>query len=285
MGVLELNGVDSKKVLATLDEPCSGVPRKRRRLDDLTAEERVLRRKLKNRVAAQTARDRKKARMSELECIVTQIERENHLLKTSNEELRARLQMVSEENIKLKDRFGLSPHSTSSDHEYAAPCPLPQSAKSSSKERIDVTDIISDTDQIVIKTEEGLPEYASFRNSEDINIIGQASKETEVDEVLSAIPFKVEECDSDIEDALSSVSGSSPSSPDSGIDGDTLEDICLFGDVPSLVGNSSIDEILINEGDVKSIAATLDPQIDDAVVDDMMWEDPFMELFPSLMAV
>ncbi|XP_065054890.1 uncharacterized protein LOC135683534 [Rhopilema esculentum] len=164
MGVLELNGVDSKKVLATLDEPCSGVPRKRRRLDDLTAEERVLRRKLKNRVAAQTARDRKKARMSELECIVTQIERENHLLKTSNEELRARLQMVSEENIKLKDRFGLSPHSTSSDHEYAAPCPLPQSAKSSSKERIDVTDIISDTDQIVIKTEEGLPEYASFRN-------------------------------------------------------------------------------------------------------------------------
>ena len=44
MGMLELNGVDSKKVLATLDEPCSGLPRKRRRLDDLTAEERVLRR-------------------------------------------------------------------------------------------------------------------------------------------------------------------------------------------------------------------------------------------------
>ena len=106
-----------------------------------------------------------------------------------------------------------------------------------------------------------------------------------MDEVLSAIPFKVEECDSDIEDALSSLSGSSPSSPDSGIDGDTLEDICLFGDVPSLVGNSSIDEILINEGDVKCIATTLDPQIDDAVVDDMMWEDPFLELFPTLIAV
>ena len=44
MGMLEVNGVDSKKVLATLDEPCSGLPRKRRRLDDLTAEERVLRR-------------------------------------------------------------------------------------------------------------------------------------------------------------------------------------------------------------------------------------------------
>ena len=89
---------------------------------------------------------------------------QNQLLKTSNEELRARLQMVTEENVKLKDRFGLSPHSTSSDHEYAAPCPLPQSSKSSSKERIDVTDIISDTDHIVIKTEEASPEYASFRN-------------------------------------------------------------------------------------------------------------------------
>ena len=44
MVLLDLTGVDSKKVLATLDEPCLGTPRKRRRLDDLTPEERVLRR-------------------------------------------------------------------------------------------------------------------------------------------------------------------------------------------------------------------------------------------------
>jgi len=163
MGMLEVNGVDSKKVLATLDEPCSGLPRKRRRLDDLTAEERVLRRKLKNRVAAQTARDRKKARMTELEEIVDKIEKENNLLKTSNEELRARLQMISEENQRLKGRLGVSPHTSSSDHEYAAPCPLSQTALTTEHSYRTISEQECDSNHIVIKTEEESPEYASFR--------------------------------------------------------------------------------------------------------------------------
>lgn len=121
--------------------------------------------------------------------------------------------------------------------------------------------------------------------SEDIKIPTEAIKEVEMDEVISPISIKVEECDSDIEDALSShASESSPSSPDSGIHGDSFEDLCIFGDVSGMVGNPTIDEILM-KGDVKNLATSIDPQMDEAVVDNMTWEDPFLELFPSLMAV
>ncbi|XP_048412335.1 X-box-binding protein 1 isoform X2 [Stegostoma tigrinum] len=58
-------------------QPAAGhVHRKRQRLTHLSPEEKALRRKLKNRVAAQTARDRKKARMSELEEQVLEMESE-----------------------------------------------------------------------------------------------------------------------------------------------------------------------------------------------------------------
>ena len=107
-----------------------------------------------------------------------------------------------------------------------------------------------------------------------------------MDEVTSSVLIKVEECDSDIEDALSScVSDSSPSSPDSGIHGDNFEDLCLFGDVSGLVGNPTFDEILMKGEDMKNLDTGIDPQIDETVVDNMTWEDPFLELFPSLMAV
>lgn len=62
--------------------------RKRQKLDHLTSEEKLLRRKMKNRAAAQNARDRKKAHMDELEIQVTELVRNSKKLAAENERLR-----------------------------------------------------------------------------------------------------------------------------------------------------------------------------------------------------
>jgi len=84
----------------------NGEPKKRKRLTNLTPEERLMRRKLKNRVAAQTARDRKKQRMDELETMLTQIEAENKRLQAENNALRIKTGKLTTENIQLKERLG-----------------------------------------------------------------------------------------------------------------------------------------------------------------------------------
>jgi len=80
-------------------------PRKRRRLTHLTPDEKMLRRKLKNRVAAQTARDRKKALMTELEEKVAQLEEENKQLRKQNSTLKEASTSLAQENAALKSRL------------------------------------------------------------------------------------------------------------------------------------------------------------------------------------
>jgi len=82
-----------------------GIPRKRRRLTHLSPDEKLLRRKLKNRVAAQTARDRKKALMTELEEKVAQLEEENKLLRKQNQSLKITSTSLADENAQLKLRL------------------------------------------------------------------------------------------------------------------------------------------------------------------------------------
>ncbi|GMS88532.1 hypothetical protein PENTCL1PPCAC_10707 [Pristionchus entomophagus] len=65
--------------------------RKRERLTTLSADEKMARRKMKNRVAAQTARDRKKERTCGLEDAVKDLLDENKRLREENASLMARL--------------------------------------------------------------------------------------------------------------------------------------------------------------------------------------------------
>ena len=66
-------------------------------------------RKLKNRVAAQTARDRKKQRMTELEDMIEILEQKNNELLTENEVLRQSAASLTKENTQLKQRLEMSP--------------------------------------------------------------------------------------------------------------------------------------------------------------------------------
>ncbi|KAL6086696.1 hypothetical protein STEG23_034050 [Scotinomys teguina] len=91
--------------------------RKRQRLTHLSPEEKALRRKLKNRVAAQTARDRKKARMSELEQQVVDLEEENQKLLLENQLLREKTHGLVIENQELRTRLGMDSLATEEDPE------------------------------------------------------------------------------------------------------------------------------------------------------------------------
>jgi len=75
--------------------------KKRQRLTHLSAEEKMMRRKLKNRMAAQSARDRKKLKMEELEQEIIQVKAQNEKLKNENALLKENARVLLEENRKL----------------------------------------------------------------------------------------------------------------------------------------------------------------------------------------
>lgn len=97
------------------DKGDSGTPvRKRANLDHLTPEEKLMRRKLKNRVAAQNARDKKRLRMEEMERLIQVLQEEKRHLRMENEKLLAMNRALASENEKLqtvKDEMPPSPDS------------------------------------------------------------------------------------------------------------------------------------------------------------------------------
>lgn len=83
-------------------------PRKRKRLTHLTPEEKIMRRKLKNRVAAQTARDRKKMRMETLEETLQKVQNQARELLNVNIQLLARAESLENENKVLREKLGIT---------------------------------------------------------------------------------------------------------------------------------------------------------------------------------
>ncbi|GAB1602285.1 hypothetical protein Ahia01_000507600 [Argonauta hians] len=89
----------------TSSSSSGSAPRKRRRLTHLSPEEKIQRRKLKNRVAAQTARDRKKAQVSDMEIAIEKLQAENRRLVQQNMALQKQTGALSSENKELRTRL------------------------------------------------------------------------------------------------------------------------------------------------------------------------------------
>lgn len=101
----------------------NSAPRKRERLNNLTAEEKLNRRKMKNRVAAQTARDRKKERSHRLEEAVENLLSESALLRAENCNLLNENQRLRRENEALLNQ---SNQNTNNGNESLSVIPMQQ---------------------------------------------------------------------------------------------------------------------------------------------------------------
>merc|ERR1719216_724169 len=107
---------DIKDIKEEEDEEDFTPVRKRANLDHLSPEERLMRRKLKNRVAAQNARDKKKSQCEEMEKMINQMKEDRQKLLDENSRLQkinSKLQLdnvsLQEENTELKQRLGINP--------------------------------------------------------------------------------------------------------------------------------------------------------------------------------
>jgi len=108
--------LDIKKEDEEEEDGSNGPVRKRANLDHLSPEERLMRRKLKNRVAAQTARDKKKAATDSMEKQLAdlKVQLEESLATTaklmeSNNQLQLDNAALQKENLELQSRLGSLP--------------------------------------------------------------------------------------------------------------------------------------------------------------------------------
>ncbi|CAF4844207.1 unnamed protein product [Pieris macdunnoughi] len=109
-------------------------PSRKRRLDHLTWEEKMQRKKLKNRVAAQTSRDRKKAKMDEMESKINHFMAINERLVKEVKDLKAMNERLLSENTSLKTAartVAKAPGPAASPQQKEGPSPAIRAARAS----------------------------------------------------------------------------------------------------------------------------------------------------------
>ncbi|KER24016.1 hypothetical protein T265_08225 [Opisthorchis viverrini] len=94
-----------RRPIARCDQLESCSPRKRARLDYLTEEQKIIRRKILNREAAQKARDKKRDLMETMEHDLIALQRENEQLKASNLFLRRKFIEQEQKFLALKQKM------------------------------------------------------------------------------------------------------------------------------------------------------------------------------------
>lgn len=101
-----------------------GTPGRKRKLDHLTQEEKVQRKKLKNRVAAQTSRDRKKKQMEEMLVTIEKQTKELSQWEHRYNQLKSKYDKLEREVLKLKQanksmkQEAVNHHSIPEEHKY-----------------------------------------------------------------------------------------------------------------------------------------------------------------------
>lgn len=289
---MESPNVNRDAVLKSLllnETNSDGQPRKRRRLDNLTVEERALRRKLKNRVAAQTARDRKKARMVDLEEAVESLERENKRLRDNNHKLLKHTDTLSSENSELRVRLGLTPPvSPVSSLSSLPPSPIPSPQTMDSVEE----------NRVVIKKEIESKESAA----EELDSVSFSDHDLDSDELQSELFVGVYEDDESSDEEFLQPKQELKQSCRHGNKAGSQLTIKPFGDqevesfaqgLDHLVGQASeqlesLDEILnCKDMSMEMELQRLDVEpgtLGDSGMNDV-WEESFTDLFPALLAV
>jgi len=95
-------GTDSEEGSSIHENSDSKPVRKRANLDHLSQEEKLMRRKLKNRVAAQNARDKKRVKMEDMETDVERLRAHTKALEARNAQLVSENERLVAENDRLR---------------------------------------------------------------------------------------------------------------------------------------------------------------------------------------